>query len=343
VLFPVAGNGPTSAAVLHAAMNMWISHIGSGHHLSNKPRVQQKTLSIYLRAAADISRIFDPLRRDPRMDGDRIHPDLTRRLANHGRLDTMPSRVNPYTLAMHTLLVADAATAPADSLTRALASWLGAALMGGNRRIEWAQPQTYRELGIYQRNPFNECYAFTVNDVRFYTANRRPIPTDQAIIHRADVARVSVTYRWQKNKVHGEVKQYTVNTDTPECCAVASYLDICARWKRLQGHPSAPLAIYRAPRGTVAHITEADISSTIRSLASRTLGITDPTDLQRWTSHSLRVGACVILWSHGRSGEFIQRALRWRGDSWKDYVREVPQHAEAHNASINAMMDTPVW
>jgi hypothetical protein len=111
----------------------------------------------------------------------------------------------------------------------------------------------------------------------------------------------------------------------------------------ITGTPECPTSDLQGTPGTVAHITEADISSTIRSLASRTLGITDPTDLQRWKSHSLRVGACVILWSHGRSGEFIQRALRWRGDSWKDYVREVPQHAEAHNASINAMMDTPVW
>lgn len=343
-VFPLAGAAATHESVLHSTMAMWAQHIRGGRWLSGRNTIKAKTVEVYVRAAAEITRVFDPLCRDPRQSGDRICREVASQLTDHRKYDTVPSRVRPYTLQMHKLLLRDAESTSPDSLTRALAQWLGATLMGGNRRVEWAQPKQYAKSGCFQQNPNKDCYAFTIDDICFYSSGSHRLPLEQALRARENVARVGVTYRWQKNQSNGEVKYYNLNSVNPANCAVSCYLAICERWKRLRGSAKGlPLAIYATGRGTIVQITEADISRVIRDLASRVYDMPLSETAGQWTSHSVRVGACVLLWSKGYSGEFIQRALRWQGDSWRDYVREVPQHADMHNEAINAMMDAPVW
>ena len=52
-------------------------------------------------------------------------------------------------------------------------------------------------------------------------------------------------------------------------------------------------------------------------------GYTEKVDLDRWTNHSLRVGACCILQSQKCPDQVIQDTLRWKSETWKMYCRNL--------------------
>ena len=52
--------------------------------------------------------------------------------------------------------------------------------------------------------------------------------------------------------------------------------------------------------------------------------------LSKFTAHSVRVDACVILHSQGVSTEDIKFRLRWRSDAFRMYLRNIVALAEQH-------------
>ena len=59
-------------------------------------------------------------------------------------------------------------------------------------------------------------------------------------------------------------------------------------------------------------------------------GITATADLKKFTPHSPRVGACVLLHIMGKLPDFIKKRLRWRSDSYEDYLRHIDHVADDH-------------
>jgi hypothetical protein len=62
--------------------------------------------------------------------------------------------------------------------------------------------------------------------------------------------------------------------------------------------------------------------------------ITDPKELQRFSSHSIRVGAAVTLHTCGKDGEYIKIRLRWRSDTFRLYLRNTEFIADQHNEAV---------
>ena len=63
----------------------------------------------------------------------------------------------------------------------------------------------------------------------------------------------------------------------------------------------------------------------------------------KYSTHSLRVWACVELDEAGKSPDFIKKRLRWLGESYRVYLRDTnkinQQHNEALQESSQAVMD----
>ena len=57
-------------------------------------------------------------------------------------------------------------------------------------------------------------------------------------------------------------------------------------------------------------------------------------ELQHYTPHSIRIYACVLLHENGHSGVFIKDRLRWRSDTYMDYLRDTPRLARQHADSL---------
>ena len=70
---------------------------------------------------------------------------------------------------------------------------------------------------------------------------------------------------------------------------------------------------------------------------------TSKEDLKRYSAHSLRVWACVLLDEAGKSPEYIKKRLRWLGDSFRMYLRDTSiiqhQHVDALRAASQEVLD----
>jgi hypothetical protein len=59
------------------------------------------------------------------------------------------------------------------------------------------------------------------------------------------------------------------------------------------------------------------------------------------SSHSLRVGACIVLHAHRFTGPKIQFLLRWKSDAFMAYLRNLGFLVAQQNVALSASCDMP--
>ena len=104
-------------------------------------------------------------------------------------------------------------------------------------------------------------------------------------------------------------------------------MDIVKRFARLVGIKShVPLCVYRHQDGSIRYITASIIESTFRMAAAHVHKLDPVKDcehLRKWSAHSIRVGACVILHGMGFTETQIQFLLRWKSNAFFNYLRNI--------------------
>lgn len=108
-----------------------------------------------------------------------------------------------------------------------------------------------------------------------------------------------------------------------------------------------PLSIYRrdhSPDSLIFNITTADVERSLRAVAS-TLFALDPVrhkkELQLWSAHSFRVGACATLYSNGFNEMEIKFLLRWKSNAFMTYLRNLAVTSRRHNTALNDISVMP--
>ena len=116
------------------------------------------------------------------------------------------------------------------------------------------------------------------------------------------------------------------------------------RYIRLVGNSNdKPLAVYKHEgTGSPRYLTSTIVTIEMRILAQSVHGITKKEDLQKFSCHSLRVGACNIYFASGVSPEVIKRVLRWESDAWMIYVRDLRCTAVQVVTSMNTADNLPI-
>ena len=148
---------------------------------------------------------------------------------------------------------------------------------------------------------------------------------------------------------NGEWKFFVRNIDNPALCFVTSFLRILARFFALIGpeRTEFPLSIYRtndSPTGTVLNITTADVERSLRAAAAKLFNlhsIVNNWELQLWSAHSLRVGACATMYSNGFTEMEIKFLLRWKSNAFMTYLRNLAVTSRRHNAALNDVRVMP--
>ena len=235
----------------------------------------------------------------------------------------------PITPAMIIEMATLAASMSPDSDFAAMYDWSALGISTGHRRVEYAQltRKEFQYIHIQTKGspiPTKQPYAFMEGDFLFLDQFRRPLRgTD-----RAFAPYVRIRWRTQKNRVNGETKLFARARDF-RLCPVRAALRIQQRFERLQPH-SRILGV--SERG---FLTAPALTSFIRLIAARVLGPTaTPEVLSLYTPHSIRIGACVLLHEHGHSAIFIKNRLRWKSDTFMDYLRDTVSLARKHAASL---------
>ena len=217
----------------------------------------------------------------------------------------------------------------------------------GPRVSEYAQ--TSQEKVDYHVYPDGTSVikAFTLQDFVFHDARGNVIsPVDESSFTQA--SSVKITWRIQKNRQNGQSITLAADTSAPDLCPVKGALRMFLRAQRLGQSHDMPLACYKTKKSPLLYITGNRIAALLREAVRKVRPTTPPSELKRYSAHSLRVWACVLLDEAGKSPAYIQKRLRWMGDSFKMYLRDThaiqAQHVDAlHSASadVMALLSTP--
>ena len=149
----------------------------------------------------------------------------------------------------------------------------------------------------------------------------------------------------------GEEKLFTKNPLPNGICCVAAVYGALARFRRLQvldgrvDPSNTPLSIYwDTSRHAVRAITAVDIESFMRRLAMKVYHLHPDRDtkaLARWSSHSLRVGACVVLHAMGFSALDIQWIFRWKSMAFVAHLRNLAILADRQHRALDRAASMP--
>ena len=330
---------------------MYAMHLATGNTLFCKT-IKAATVKKYIQAAATFLSLFGDTPRDYRRDNPsdaKLSPILSSVFAEMERWEDQPNRREPYTLEMLAdLKNSTAFTAQGnDSLWAATADWFECGLFAGLRLSEWAQESGSGKMGSYQRDFKHQARAFTLGDIRFEDNKRSRFTAKQVLETNADatITKCWIKFRTQKNGQNGEERLFARNTDGK--CFVQAMLRIVRRFARLRGlnDNATPLALYMpAGEKEPRFITSLEIETIMRANAARVYNldpVKDTTALQRWSAHSLRVGACVILHVMGWTDTQIQWILRWRSNAFMVYLRNVAIMSTMQNHTLDKAAAMP--
>jgi hypothetical protein len=248
------------------------------------------------------------------------------------RWEGVPKRREPFTLEMLEAQVKKISDtqAPFLSFESAFADWSEVGIFNGHRRCEWAQESGHSDPANPGCNRFGDAAAFCILDIEMRTRDgRRLVGAAILTVPVSEFIACYITWRTQKNGDHGQIKVWGPPTHAGGRSLIPPMYRIIKRFVALRGPNDivTPLALYltesiKDPQ--VYLITDTKVATAMRWLAQKVYKL-DPVqhkeELSKWTCHSYRVGACVLLHTDGFTGEQIKFILRWNSDKFMTYLR----------------------
>jgi hypothetical protein len=173
--------------------------------------------------------------------------------------------------------------------------------------------------------------AFTRNDFVFKDKDGAVIDTitDATIAHR-----VTISWRIQKNRENFQGITLPADPTNPSVCPVKAALQIVLRAHRLNQPDDLPLVVYANNRGRKVYLTGAKIAEVLRKIVKVVYPTISLFDLSKFSAHSFRVWACVLLDEQGKSPEYIKKRLRWLGESFRTYLRDTAAIQDQHRTAL---------
>jgi hypothetical protein len=147
--------------------------------------------------------------------------------------------------------------------------------------------------------------AFMANDFIFFDAKKHIID-DLSVESIASAAVVKITWRIQKNRQNGQSITLSADSKSRDLCPILSTAWMVIHARHLLQPDNMPLAIYRTRKGESLYLTGGKIAELLRGLVKRIRPDTSPEDIKRYSAHSLRVLASVLLDEAGKSPDYIK-------------------------------------
>lgn len=292
--------------------------------------VKTDCIKKYLKAAktfACAARIENPTQTDQGIED----PIIKILLDEHKEWDAVMNRREPVSEEMFDVLHQQRDLDP-SSESNAVADWLTIGRQAGLRISEYGQEEAALNRNQhFALNDFGQSRAFIMSDFIFFgKGGRHLFYTDSSELRLEDISSAKIRWRTQKNKEKDEMIWYTRNDLDTSRCVVRAMLCIRKRAQDLQIPAGHPIGAYKCDKGH-KFLTNNLMAASFKNAATIAHNITDPKSLSKYTSHSVRVMACVILFAKGKNTDFIKYRLRWKSDCFQMYLRHVPVQAAEHN------------
>jgi hypothetical protein len=261
------------------------------------------------------------------------------------RWEKIPDRREPFTIEMFKHLDSLRQVCSPISIIPVITDWAGCGLYGGFRLTEWAQDDSHSVID----NPLLEIHsqpkAFCLGDLAWKTGANHPLSL-AAVLQKMRLPLVAFPLLSRPKKMGRTVSSVCSRAMTvSRLCVLCLFLRITKRFLRFLGEDySKPLCICRDALGKLRYVTASDVNFVFRLAATQVYTL-DPSAnkalLDRWSSHSLRVGACVILHAMGFTDTQIMWLLHWKSNAFMMYLRNVAVLAHMQNIAFSEVEAMP--
>lgn len=247
---------------------------------------------------------------------------------------------SPISREMFTALLDQAKESFADSLETVVADWFTFIRITGLRCAEYAQ--TNQSTFDEHEYPSGKrvVKAFIPTDWKFYHSKGRVINVHS--LHgepKEFPTKLKITFRIQKNRQNGQSITLVADNDHVSICPVRAAYRIFLRSKRLGQLDSEPMAVFVNKFGITRYCTGNKIADVLRSIAKAVHPDLSADEIKRFSSHSGRVWALVLLDEAGMSPAFMTSRLRWMGESYKLYLRDTSVLQQKHVVALKNESD----
>ena len=242
---------------------------------------------------------------------------------------------SPITKEMFAELVSKGKMANAHSAVAVLYDWFCIIRICGFRCAEYAQTKQ-TSIDTHQYPSGNKVVkAFTAQDWKFYDKQNSVIDCQNWSQTCAIPYKLKLTFRIQKNRQNGQSITIVADEAHPDICPVRAAYRIFIRAKILGQLDTEPLGVFINHQGVKRYLTSSKIADMLRDIAKTTHPDLTADEISRFSSHSGRVWALVLLDEAGMSPSFMKARLRWLGDSYRLYLRDTSIIQEKHMLALN--------
>ncbi len=162
--------------------------------------------------------------------------------------------------------------------------------------------------------------AFTANNFRFFDKNSQAIiELSNNSIDRVD--RVCIIWHIQKNCQNNQTITLSSDKANTAICPILATLRLVLRVCCLSQPDSMPVACY-LKKDALAYITGSRIAILFRAAVRAVHPTISKEEEQQYSTHLLRVWACILLDEAGKSPDYIKKRLCWMGDSFWMYLHD---------------------
>lgn len=266
--------------------------------------------------------------------------NLTSKLIHmRDREENIARRRSPITKEIFVAIASHACDSDRDSAESVIFDWITLGRVAGFRVAEYAQT-TQDRIDEYEYPSGNRVVkAFIPSDWLFYDKKGRLI-TVHSLDGLADLpAKMKLTFRIQKNRHNGQSITFAADDKHPKICPVRAAYRIFLRAKRLGQSNKQPMGVFVNHQGNTKYLTANKIAEVLQSFAKVCHPDLTRDEIKRFTSHSVRVWAVVLLDEVGMNADFIKSRLRWMGDSYRLYLGDTAVLQAKHISALEASSD----
>ncbi len=237
---------------------------------------------------------------DPRCTPHGLCHELKCILAEVKKWECRPKKANPLTKVMLDHLISTIPNTYLHGCCAVTADWLIVGLYCGLQLSEYCQYSSNAHRGSTLQNLDGKPTAFIARDFRFFISEKHEIPHAHAFqLLPSAISSVNITWRQQKNSQVDQDRTLIRNDNNPQRWPLRAILRILQRAHQLDLPPLHQVSVYLAPNGSnstnLRLLNDLEIRDILHELAKTVHEVNDPIELSKYTTHSVRVGACVIL------------------------------------------------
>ena len=312
---------------------VYVKYVIKGVNYNNKSQLRSATVKGYANA---IDILFQLRKFNPPADISNMQTPTNTAILVHNleREETIAKQRSPIDQKIfHEIIsLAQKSTKP-NSVEKLLYNVTAIARYLGLRLGEYGQTKQDKvDMHVYPSG-HEVVKAFTANDFVFKDAFNNII-TNLSELMIAD--RVTITWRIQKNRQNNQSVTLAADNANPSVCPVRAAQQLVLRARRLNQPDDLPVCFYTNNRGNNVYLTGSKIADLLQKVVKSVYPSILKSDLSRYSAHSFRVWACVLLDEQGKSPEYIKKRLRWLGESFRTYLRDM---ATIQNQHRDALMD----